>query len=147
MTDILENLESHEEQWLLDGFTPWQFAGPFVPTFSRVFYKDDGKCLTFRSSVLPIHCNGRRVAHGGFLATMADVWLGYNVAHALPSEAQFSTCALNMNYVKPVPAGRWIESAIDRVRVGARLCFASGAILCNGKPAAFMSGEFTLLTP
>ena len=53
------------------------------------------------------HTNSRGVCHGGVLATLADLALGYAMQAA--------------------KVGDWIESAVQIQRIGSRLAFANGA--------------------
>ena len=73
---------------------------------------------------------------------MADTWLGYNVAHRLPDSARFVTASLSIDFLKPVGEGDWIESEVDRVKLGATLCHATGAILSESVPVATMRAAF-----
>lgn len=134
-----------EEQWLREGFSVWPTAGRFVPNLAQVFFMSKGEYLIFRVAVTPEHCNGFDIVHGGFISTMADSWLGYNVAHLLPKETRFVTVSLSVDFLRSVKAGAWLESEIDRIKLGSRLCHASGAILSDGRPVAAMRGVFAVL--
>jgi len=135
-----------ERQWLREGFSVWPTAGRFVSTLARIFFKQDGEYLTFRVEIVPDHCNGFNIVHGGFISTMADIWLGYNVAHLLSKETRFATASLNVDFLRSVKAGAWLESEIDRIKLGSRLCHASGAILSGGRPVAAMRAAFAVLS-
>ena len=128
-----------------NGFAPWPSKGPFVPSFAKFWYRSSEERLIFRVEVLPAHGNSGGIAHGGFLATLADVWLGANVAHRLPAHARFVTANLSVDYLKPVAIGAWLESEIDRIKVGTRLCYASGAILADSTAVVAMRATFALL--
>ncbi len=134
-----------EVAWRREGFVPWPAAGRFVPALVRIFYREAGEGLVFRAVVGPEHCNGHGIAHGGFLATLADIWLGYNLARRLPAEARFATANLGVDYLRPVAPGACLESVIDRVRTGSRLCHAAGAIVAAGESVAAMRGTFCRL--
>ncbi|WP_051710481.1 PaaI family thioesterase [Andreprevotia chitinilytica] len=138
-----------EAQWLEEGFAIWPARGHFVPSFAQIYYKPTiaaaGPGLIFRLEVAPAHCNGFDIAHGGFISTMADVWLANNVGHQLPKETRFVTSSLSVDFLRPVKAGQWIESEIDRIKLGGLLCHASGAILCDGKAIAAMRATFAVI--
>ena len=110
-----------------------------------VLCKAEGKHLVFRLEARPNHCNGHATLHGGFIATLADIWLAYNVIHMLPKTVSVVTASLTVDYLAPIQAGDILESQIDRVRVGAKLCHASGAILRRGLPVAAMRGSFAVI--
>lgn len=128
-----------------EGFSVWPNKGRFVPSFATFLFKPSGPHLIFRVEVSPDHCNVAGIAHGGFLSTLADVWLGSNVAHQLPQGTRFVTANLSVDFLKPVASGTWLESTIDRIKIGSRLCHASGAILADGQPVAAMRATFALL--
>ncbi len=134
-----------ERAWLEQGFTRCPMPGPFVPNMMPVLCRQQGDHLVFRLEVRPQHCNGHGSVHGGFLATLADIWLAYNLIRQLPKSASVVTASLTVDYLAPAQAGDALESQIDRLRLGARLCHASGAILCAGKPVAAMRGSFAVI--
>lgn len=136
-----------EAQWLGESFSIWPMAGRFVPSIARVFYRPEGEGLSFRVEITAAHCNGFEIAHGGFISTMADIWLGYNVAHVLPELARFTTVSLNVDFLKSVRAGQWIESKIDRIKIGSRLHHAAGVILADAVPIASMRAVFAAIDP
>lgn len=127
------------------GFTQWPSKGAFVPSFATLWYRRSGDRLVFRVEVASAHCNSARIAHGGFLSTLADVWLGANVAQQLPSDTRFVTANLAVDFLKPVSIGTWLESEIDRIKIGTRLCHASGAIVADGVTVVAMRATFALL--
>ena len=133
-----------EMRWQQEGYAPWPNASPFLSSFAHMFFKAQDDRLIFRVEVVPTHCNGFQVAHGGFLATLADIWLACNVGHALP-QTRFVTASLNVDYLRPVTIGARLESQIDRLKLGSRLCHASGAILADDRPAVAMRGMFAIL--
>jgi uncharacterized protein (TIGR00369 family) len=134
-----------EQAWLAEGFSVLPMHGPYVSGSVRLFARPEDHHLHFRVAVLPEHCNGYATAHGGFLATLADIWLAYNIYHRLPKGARMVTANLTVDYLAPAVPGGWLESQIDRVRLGSRLCHASGAILAAGRPVVAMRGTFAMI--
>jgi acyl-coenzyme A thioesterase 13 len=134
-----------EQSWLAEGFRRCPMSGLFVPAMMPVLCRPDGGHLVFRVEARPAHCNGHGTVHGGFLATLADIWLAYNVIHLLPGTMSIVTASLTVDYLAPTRAGDTLESQMDRIRLGGRLCHAAGAILSGGKPAAAMRGSFAVI--
>jgi len=129
-----------------EGFSVWPTKSEFVRSFvATMYFKRRDPHLIFRLQVQAVHCNSGGFAHGGFLSTLADIWLANNIAAQLPDSARFVTSNLSVDFLKPAHRGVWLESAIDRVKIGTRLCYASGAILTDGQPVAAMHGTFALL--
>lgn len=148
-------LHEREAAWLAEGFHPWpedgRFAsGGFVPANARIFVREESRPegapqLRFRVQVEARHCNGSGRAHGGFIATLADVWLAYSLARQLPTAARFVTTSLQIDYLRAVHPGDQLESAIDWLKPGARLGHAAGRILAGDKAVAAMRGVFAML--
>ena len=132
-------------QWLTEGFAEWPALGDFMPALASQYVRDDGEHLTFRVVVESRHRNIHGSAHGGFLAALADVWLGYNVGRRLPPERRIVTANLSVDYLAPVHAGDVLESQIDRIRIGSRLCHASGAILGPERVVVAMRATFAVI--
>lgn len=136
-----------EREWLAHGYTRSPAAGPFVPAIARIFQRHEGAQRRFRVEVTAQHCNGGGRGHGGFIATLADVWLAAALADQLASAARFVTASLQVDFLEAVRPGDCLESEIDWVRPGSRLCYASGRICAGGRPVAAMRGVFAILTP
>lgn len=98
--------------WLEQGFTRCPMPGPFVPNMMPVLCRQEGDHLVFRLEVRPQHCNGHGSVHGGFLATLADIWLAYNLIRQLPKTSSVVTASLTVDYLTPAQAG----DALDRDR-------------------------------
>lgn len=71
------------------------------------------------------HTNSRGICHGGVLATLADLALGYAMHDQLKAEAGFVTAHLAIDYAGAARVGDWIESEVEIQRVGGRLAFAN----------------------
>ncbi len=138
-------LTSMETRWLAEGFVECPMPGHFVPAMMPVLCRQEGGYFCFRVEVRPQHCNGYGTAHGGFIATLADIWLAYNVFRQLPKGSRIVTSSLAVDYLAPVRAGDCLESQMDRVKIGSRLCHASGAILQDGKAVAAMRATFAVI--
>ncbi len=125
-----------------EGFSAWPTAGRFVPELARIFFRHEGNHLVFGATTEAAHCNGFGIVHGGFISTLADIWLAYNVAHLLPKKEHFATANLQVDFLKGVKAGQWLESRIDRIALGSILCRASGTIVCAGQAIAGVHATF-----
>jgi uncharacterized protein (TIGR00369 family) len=136
-----------EREWLAQGYTPSPAAGPFVPAIACIFQRHEGAQRRFRVEVTAQHCNGGGRGHGGFIATLADVWLAAALADQLAPATRFVTASLQVDFLEAVRPGDCLESETDWVRPGSRLCHASGRICAGGRPVAAMRGVFAILTP
>lgn len=137
--------EELHAQWRREGFEPVPPRGRFMPAIARALVREEAAERVFRLVVEEQHCNAGGIAHGGFLSALADPWLGANVANRLAAAQRFVTVDLHVDFLRPVPPGDWLESQMDRVKIGSRLCHASGAIHCRGTPVVAMRATFALL--
>lgn len=123
------------------------FAGDLGPFWSRV--TPEATSLAVR--VLPRHCNSAGAAHGGFIASLADLGLIHAVATARRAEGlprvPLTTVSLSVDYIGPAAAGAWLELAASVSRLGRNLCFAEGAMVADGRRVARVSGVFAVLAP
>lgn len=71
------------------------------------------------------HCNARGTVHGGILATLADVALGYTMALASTPPTSRVTANLSLDFAGTARIGDWLETRADVLRHGSRLAFAN----------------------
>jgi len=89
------------------------------------------------------HCNSRDICHGGLLATLADLALGYS-ALAIGGHSSFVTVNLSLDFAGSAKAGDWVESEVEVQKTGARLAFANGYLVANGVRIVRASAIFAL---
>lgn len=135
-----------QQDWLDAGFLPWQVPGTFPRALAPFFVRERGVDLVFRLEISASHCNGASTAHGGFLATVADIVLGYGINHRIPAHWRIATTSLALQYLMPIIPGQWLEGRITQLRIGKRLCHATGSLEVEGLPAVAMQGIFSVLS-
>ncbi|MFY9315530.1 MAG: PaaI family thioesterase [Burkholderiales bacterium] len=133
-----------------EGFEPIQrikpntfaaLAGPFY--WRRL---DGGVSVGLR--VETRHCNTRGTCHGGLLATLADIALGYTCAAAAAAagkERNFVTIDLSVEYMASTQAGDWLYSEVKVLNADTRTAAAAGHLLVEGRPVARISANFRLV--
>ena len=84
-----------------------------------------GRELSIGLRIEQKHTNSRGICHGGVLATLADLSLGYAMHAKAQGKAGFVTAHLAVDYAGAARAGDWIESHVEIQRMGARLAFAN----------------------
>jgi len=144
---IRGDLSAAEAQWVSEGFRPAPASMGFAASVGRMFYRYESGAPhpTFRIEVAEVHCNGGKIAHGGFVATLADSWLAWAVEDVLPEKTRIVTAVLTVDYLRAAHPGSCLEGAIDRVKGGRRLCHASGMIISNGRDIAAARGMFAVV--
>ncbi|WP_022930268.1 PaaI family thioesterase [Patulibacter americanus] len=104
-----------------DGFAPLPDAGAFVDHVGPVFVREADGVVGVR--VEDRHLNAAGTAMGGFLATLVDVSIGRAVRANADGEAAVATVSLTTDYLKPGPAGAWLEARCEVERLGGSLAF------------------------
>src|SRR5256885_16689276 len=66
------------------------------------------------------HTNSRGICHGGVLATLADVALGYAMQAKGGTASNFVTVHLSLDYAGSAKVGDWVESQVEVQRIGGR---------------------------
>jgi len=76
-----------------------------------------------RSPVLEKHTNARGTVHGGLLATIADIVLGYAAAFSRDPPLSLVTSTLSIDFAGTAKLADWIEARADIQRVGKRMAY------------------------
>jgi len=117
------------------------FGGLVGPFYSR----RRGNDLSLGLRIEARHCNSRGTCHGGLLATLADMALGYSCALAgEPGEGRpnFVTVDLSLQYLASTHVGDWVQSEVAVLSPGSRTRSAAGHLLANGQPVVRISANF-----
>ncbi|MES2264655.1 MAG: PaaI family thioesterase [Pseudomonadota bacterium] len=125
-----------------DGYAPLGISQGFVAQCGGFYVHAERPVLAMR--VLPEHLNSASVAHGGFLATLADAAFGTFIKRRLDYSGMPLTVSLNLDYISAVREGDWLEAQVDVHKVGARLANASCLLKVGDKLVLRSSGTFIL---
>ena len=108
------------------------------------FKKIDDKNFEYSIKILENFLNTVGIAHGGFIATIADTGMG-NAAHIAAGNKRCVTINLDINFIS---AGKLNEKLIGKVKVLKRtktLVFISSEIFDSEKIVATASGTWKIL--
>jgi len=123
---------------------PNTFGGLVGPFYSR----RQGDSISLGLRIEGRHCNSRGTCHGGLLATLADIALGYACAIAGGADGKsrnFVTVDLSLQYLASTQVGDWVQSEVEVLNPGSRMASATGHLLANGQPVVRISANFRLL--
>lgn len=104
------------------GFLPMGRVG-FVVHCTGLYINEHTSVLAAR--IRPEHLNPLGIAHGGFLATLADTAFGRALRIASGAELPPATINLSMDYLRPANLGAWVEAHVQIHRIGRSLSHAS----------------------
>ena len=125
-----------------EGFAPLFRSSPVLDLIGPIYSRGVGKELTLGLRVDHKHCNARGSIHGGILATLADVALGYTMAFASDPPTALVTANLTLDFAGTAKIGDWIETIVDVQKQGSRLAFANCFVTVAGERIVRASAVF-----
>jgi acyl-coenzyme A thioesterase 13 len=108
-----------------EGFVPLFRTSPVLDLIGPIYSRGKGTDLALGLRAEEKHCNARGTVHGGILATLADVALGYTMAFSSDPPIALTTANLNLDFAGVAKRGDWLETRVDVQRQGSRLSFAN----------------------
>ena len=127
------------------GFAPIFRTSPFLETIGPLYSAGIGASLVIGMRVQEKHTNARGALHGGVLASVADVALGYGLATSTEPPTSMVTAALSVDFAGSAQIGDWVETSLDIQKVGARMAFANVYFSVGGERIARASGVFLVV--
>jgi len=124
------------------GFVPYAEPSPFLDRIGPLYQRDDADGLVFGLLVLDHHCNRRGIAHGGLMATLADVALGKSAEWKSEPRARLLTIGISYDFIGIAKLGEWIEAEADFRRVGREIAFANCYVRSGGKVIGRANGQY-----
>jgi len=125
-----------------EDFKPLFRTSPVLDLIGPIYYLGEGKDLVLGLRAETKHCNARGTVHGGILATLADVALGYTMAFSSDPPAALITANLTLDFAGTARIGDWLETRVDIQRQGSRLSFANSYISVGGRRIVRASAVF-----
>jgi uncharacterized protein (TIGR00369 family) len=107
------------------GFGPLFRTSPVLDMIGPLYSRGEGPGLVIGLLAEKKHCNARGTVHGGILATLADVALGYAMAFSSNPPASLATANLALDFAGTAKPGDWLEVHVDIQKLGSRLAFAN----------------------
>ena len=127
------------------GFGPILRTSPLLDTLGSFYSRGAGAELEIGLLVTERHANGRGTVHGGVLATLADVGMGYLMAFGAVPPRRLTTASLTIDYTGSAKVGDWIAVVMDPPRVGRQLAFANARLMCGERQVARASAVFAVV--
>lgn len=90
-----------------------------------VYSRSEGAALVLGLRAERKHCNSRGTVHGGILATLADIALGYSLAFSTQPPTAAVTANLSLDFAGAAKEGDWLEAKVDFQKLGSRLAFGN----------------------
>jgi uncharacterized protein (TIGR00369 family) len=125
-----------------EGFRPLFRTSPVLDLIGPLQCRGEGVGLVIGLRVEAKHCNARGTIHGGILAILADVALGYTMAFSTSPPTALTTANLALDFAGTAEIGDWLETHVDVQRLGSRLAFANCYITAGNERIVRASAVF-----
>jgi acyl-coenzyme A thioesterase 13 len=123
-------------------FRPLFRTSPVLDLIGPLYCRGEGVDLVVGLRAEAKHCNARGTVHGGILATLADVALGYTMAFSSTPPASLVTANLALDFAGTAKTGDWLEAHVEVQKRGTRLSFANCYICVNEQRIVRASAVF-----
>src|SRR3982751_594307 len=96
-----------------EGWREVRRLNPFNTLIGPLYERRAGENLSIGLRIEGKHMNSRGICHGGVLATLADLALGYAIHGKSGGTAAFVTAHLAVDYAGAAREGDWVESKVE----------------------------------
>ena len=128
------------------GFAPIFRTSPFLETIGPLYSVGSGATLMIGMRVQEKHTNARGSLHGGVLASIADIALGYGLGTSTNPPTSMVTASLSVDFAGSAQIGDWVQTSLDIQKIGSRMAFANVYFSVGNQRIARASGVFLVLT-
>jgi acyl-coenzyme A thioesterase 13 len=126
----------------LAGFSPHERTSPFLDLIGPVLSRSTDDGTEFALAIDERHVNARGFAHGGVLAALADVALGYASSSSQDPPVRLITASLTIDFAGAVQSGETVVARVDIQRVGRRMAFANCYLTSGDRRVVHASAVF-----
>jgi len=127
------------------GFDPIFRRSPFLDAIGPLYNKGAGSAMAIGFHVQEKHTNARGLLHGGVLATVADIALGYALSTSATPPVSLITTSLTVDFIGSAKVDDWIETSVDIHKLGSRLAFANAYFNVGEQRIASARGVFLVV--
>jgi acyl-coenzyme A thioesterase 13 len=126
------------------GFIPLPRSSPLLDLLGPIYCRGSGLQLVIGLRADSRHANGRGTVHGGVLATLADVAMGYAMAFASEPPLPLITASMTLDYLGAVQVGDWLEVQLEHSKRGRQMAFANACLQVGERVVARASAVFAV---
>lgn len=126
------------------GFVAANFTPGFLDHGGPYYLKDVQGRVIVGCRIMDHHMNYMDRAHGGVLATLADVALSIQVYRSERPYLLASTVSMATSFMSAAHLGEWIEAEGVIDRIGKQLAYVHGAIWCGERAIMTMNGVYSV---
>ena len=127
-----------------EGFIPLTRSSPLLELLGPMYCRGEGLQLQIGLRADQRHANGRGTVHGGVLATLADIGMGYAMAFSSEPPLALITASMTLDYIGAVQVGEWIEVRLEHHKRGRQMAFATVSLQAGEKVVVRASAVFAV---
>ncbi len=128
-----------------EGFVLSRFRSKFLDAAGPIYVKQDGDSQLVGIRVKKGQTNHVRTAHGGVLATLADVALSLLVHESADPPLPVVTLSLTTNYLAGARLGEWVEARAKIDRISKKFAYCSGKFWSDDRLVMTATGVFSVV--
>lgn len=137
---------------LIDDQPPAGFArhtrpSPLTEPWEPIYSMTTADAVIIGLRLRPAHANGRGIAHGGLITSLADNAMGVSCGLGLPDGTSLLTVSLSIDFLGIARLGQWLQVDTTFVKTGGTLCFAHSFVRADGVDCARANATFRRLDP
>jgi uncharacterized protein (TIGR00369 family) len=125
-----------------DGFARHSRTSPFIELIGPLYSQGDGMDLRLALHIDSRHLNGTGTVHGGVLATLADLAIGYAVASSTDPPTALTTSSLTVNLSGMARPGDLVTTSSRLQHRGSRVILAHCELAVGTRTIAEASAVF-----
>ncbi|AZC56495.1 PaaI family thioesterase [Pseudomonas chlororaphis] len=129
---------------LPEGYAPLSRSSPLLELIGPVYCRGSGLQLEIGLRADSRHANGRGTVHGGILATLADIGMGYAMAFASDPPLPLITASMHLDYLGAVQVGEWIDVSLEHSKRGRQMAFATVTLQVGERVVARANAVFAV---
>lgn len=127
------------------GFGPILRSSPVLEALGSFYSRGAGGALEIGLLATDRHANSRGTVHGGVLATLADIGMGYLLSFGADPPVRLLTVSLSIDYLGAARVGDWIEVRVDRKQIGRKVAFANCYLMAGETAVARANTVFSVV--
>ncbi|HEC56142.1 MAG TPA: PaaI family thioesterase [Gammaproteobacteria bacterium] len=127
-----------------EGFVSLPRSSPLLDLLGPAYCRGEGLRLEIGLRADNRHANGRGTVHGGVLATLADIGMGYAMAFSSEPPLPLITASMTLDYLGAVQVGEWIVVRLEHHKRGRQMAFATVSLQVGEKVVARANAVFAV---
>lgn len=127
-----------------NGFERRTRRSPLTDPWEPLYSKRTDKVVIVGLRLATPHTNGHGLIHGGLIATLADIAMGYSCGYQLGA-TQLVTIGLAVDYIGSARVGQWLAVEPDVIKTGSTICFAQCFVKADDVVIARASATFRVV--